>query len=78
MIYKIEQDVPLPLGARESYPLQGMEVGESFFAAPREGRTLNQLMACLRVSGYRFPERTHSLRKAMVDGQLGVRIWRTA
>lgn len=78
MIHKIEQGIPLPLGSRECYPLQGMKVGESIFVALSEGRTTHQLMACMRVSSYRFSERKHSLRSVTVDGQLGVRIWRTA
>jgi hypothetical protein len=76
---KIETGIPIPpkkMGKNQAlYPYADLEIGQSFFAAPRPGKSIRQTAMYLsgmsayyaKKTGRRFTSRT-------VEG--GVRVWR--
>ena len=66
-MFKIEKDVPVPTRYSNQYPLDDMEVGDSFFAPNRTSSDLSTPIVRARKLGKKFTCRTK-------DG--GVRVWR--
>jgi hypothetical protein len=74
---QIERGVPLPVRAgrkrrRPKYPLDRMQVGESFWAAVQPS-ALHQCIRRADLDGRRF-----TVRPEARDGKPGARCWRTA
>jgi hypothetical protein len=67
MEYKIDRDIPLPLGRSERYPFSSMNIGESFFSEKMSARTAS--INYQKKHGGKFASRRE-------NG--GVRIWRIA
>ena len=76
-MYTIEKGIPIPApaGGRPAvYPLEGMDVGDSFFIPLPEGKKPQGTQSGVARAARRFADKTFSSRK--VEG--GIRIWRTA
>lgn len=73
---EIQNNVPVPTlkGRPKKYPLDTMEVGDSFFVATTTRSALGgPITRCRRSKGYRF-----TVRVLEENGVRGLRIWRTA
>jgi hypothetical protein len=73
---KIEKDIPLPTrGVRTTvnkYPIDQLEVGDSFFATVGKATLSGHARAVAKITGRKFV-----VRSVVIDGtDSGARIWR--
>lgn len=88
-MFEIQKGIPIPesrgrRGRPNTYPFAAMKVGDSFSVPVEPGRPIAYVQKSIRAAALSFAKRhgnvgheyvTRSLRE---DGNLAVRIWRTA
>ena len=72
--YEIETNVPITTTYKSKYPFEDMEVGNSFYVAGEDMKTIRKLRGAVSWASKRYPDTKYAVRK--VDG--GVRVWRVA
>lgn len=70
MEIKIDKNVPMP-NARGKYPLDKMEIGDSFFVAEMTSSSMSGTFPRLRP-------KTFTTRTATENGVKGLRVWRAS
>ena len=78
---KIETGIPIPPSRQgrknHDYPYADLEIGQSFFAAPRPGKSIRQTAIYLgAMSAYYAKKTGRRFTLRVVEG--GVRVWRFA
>jgi hypothetical protein len=79
---KIETGIPIPPSRQrcknqDLYPYADLEIGQSFFAAPRPGKSIRQTAMYLGgMSAYYAKKTGRRFTLRVVEG--GVRVWRFA
>lgn len=77
MTHDIRSDIPKPakrLKGKPSYPWGSIKVGESFLVS---AKLSSMYGTCLR-NQHKYSPRKFEAHEVEVDGQLQVRVWRTA
>jgi hypothetical protein len=76
MSFKIEKAIPIPANvkvAREKYPLQLLEPGDSFFIDLTDPKQVKNLRSSMAVRAKKL-----EIKIVTLADDTGVRVWRTA
>ena len=83
--WKIDKDIPVPVGSdrrsgEQKYPLNALEIGNSFFIPLEKGDDLKRMANRLSQARQTYQKRHEGVRFTQrmweEDGVIGVRIWR--
>lgn len=76
-MFTIQRNIPFPTRIRGSkYPVQKLNVGESFFVSKEEAKQATVSACCKRMANRSNFKIT--IRRVDEDGVEGVRVWRVA
>lgn len=67
--FKIEKGIPMPVRHTKKYPLEAMEIGDSFFVERATSQSMGGIFALHRPKKF-------SVRKRVENNVSGIRVWR--
>lgn len=76
MSIKIDDDIPIPLAKKRTYPLHELvKVGQSFFI-PAGDNDLMKMMRSVHSKAYHLKPQKFTVRIVEEGGVRGIRVWR--